>query len=102
MTYSKRADANQAEIVKALRDIGATVQHLHTLGHGCPDLLVGIRGVNLLLEVKDGNKPQSRQSLTDDEREWHEAWRGQVCIINSVDQAVMLVNSLTAHEDLPF
>ena len=102
MNYSKRADANQAEIVKALRDIGATVQHLHTLGHGCPDLLVGIRGINLLLEVKDGGKPQSRRSLTDDEREWHEAWRGQVCIVNSVDQAVMLVNSLTAHEVLPF
>ena len=102
MTYSKRADANQADIVKALRDIGATVQHLHTLGHGCPDLLVGIRGINLLLEVKDGDKPQSRRSLTDDEREWHETWRGQVCIVNSVDQALMLVNSLTAHEFLPF
>jgi hypothetical protein len=29
------------------------------VGRGVPDLLVGWRGTNLLLEVKDGNKPQS-------------------------------------------
>ena len=38
-----RVDANQPEIVKALRGVGATVQHLHKVGQGCPDLMVGWR-----------------------------------------------------------
>ena len=47
-----RVDANQAEIVAAFRAAGATVLHLHSIGHGCPDLLVGYQGRNLLVEVK--------------------------------------------------
>ena len=47
-----KVDANQADIVAALRRIGATVQCLHQVGHGCPDLLVGWHGENILLEVK--------------------------------------------------
>ena len=47
-----KVDANQKEIVAALRRIGATVQCLHMVGHGCPDLLVGWHGENILMEVK--------------------------------------------------
>lgn len=43
---AKRTDGNQAEIVRALRSAGATVQTLHTVGKGCPDLVVGFRGNN--------------------------------------------------------
>lgn len=32
-----RVDANQSEVVAALRAVGATVQHLHMVGGGCPD-----------------------------------------------------------------
>lgn len=102
MRRAARVDTNQSAVVNALRRIGCTVQPIHTLGRGVPDLLVGVRGVNLLLEVKDGDKPQSRQALTPDEREWHEEWRGQVAIVNSPEQAVMLVNSMTVHEMVPF
>ena len=58
-------DANQAEIVKALRKVGATVQPLHRVGQGCPDLAVGHGGVNHMIEVKDGSKPPSARGLTD-------------------------------------
>jgi len=37
-----RTDANQSEIVAGLRAIGATVQPLHAVGKGCPDLMVAI------------------------------------------------------------
>ena len=50
-----RVDANQPVIVAALRAIGATVQHLHAVGQGCPDILVGYDGVNFLMEIKDGD-----------------------------------------------
>lgn len=86
-----RVDANQADIVKALRKIGATVQHLHTLGKGCPDILVGVSGQNLLLELKDSAKPPSARKLTPDEEKFHAEWRGQVHTVASMDEAVNFV-----------
>ena len=69
-----RIDANQTRIVRALRDIGAVVHSLAGVGSGCPDLLVGFRGVTFLLEVKDGSKPLSERKLTPDQGRWHEEW----------------------------
>jgi hypothetical protein len=88
-----KTDANQKEIVKFLRMAGAVVQPLHAVGSGCPDLLVGFRGANHLLEVKDGKKPPSAQELTADQKEWHSAWRGQVAIVNSVDDALRAIGA---------
>lgn len=91
---SKRVDANQPEIVKALRGVGASVLHLHTVGKGCPDILIGFRGQNIAAEIKDGSKPPSKRKLTPDEQEWHEAWRGQVAIIETVDDALRLIGAI--------
>ena len=87
-------DANQPEVVKALRKAGATVLHMHTLGKGAPDLLVGYAGHNIALELKDGSKPPSARKLTEDEQEWHDAWRGQVCTVKSVDEALDAIFSI--------
>lgn len=89
-----KIDANQNEIVKALRQIGCSVQSLASVGKGVPDLLVGFRGVNFLIEVKDGSKPKSAQKLTADQIEWHNNWQGKVFVINSVDQAIDLISKL--------
>lgn len=92
MRKAAKIDANQTEIVKALRQVGASVQSLASTGKGCPDLLVGFRGVNWLLEIKDGQKVKSARKLTPDQIEWHESWRGRVYIVESVDQAISLLN----------
>ncbi len=92
MRTASRVDANQPEIVQALRDCGAIVKHTHTIGKGFPDLIVGYRGVNYLLEVKDGSKPPSARKLTDDEQRWHDEWRGQVVVVNSVEEAISVIN----------
>lgn len=84
-------DANQPEIVAALRKAGAVVQHLHMVGQGCPDLLVGFRGKNYLLEIKDGSKPPSARKLTKDEAAWHIQWPGTVSIVNNADEALAAV-----------
>lgn len=86
-----KIDANQPEIVAALRKIGCTVQILSSVGKGCPDILVGYRGKNFLLEIKDGAKPVSAQKLTSDQIEWHDLWNGQVNVVNCVDQAIKIV-----------
>ena len=94
MTY-KRVDDNQSKIVKALRDEGWTVTHLHAIGKGCPDLLVGVTRFNVkynfLLEVKDGNKAWK---LTPDQVIWHYNWKGQVAVVTSPEQAVELIKGL--------
>lgn len=91
MRRAAKVDANQAEIVAALRGAGASVQHLHTVGKGCPDILVGYRRQNILMEIKDGSLPPSRRGLTADELEWHDAWRGNVCVVNSVRDALGVI-----------
>ena len=91
MVTRARVDANQPQIVAALRKMGATVLHLHTIGHGCPDILVGHRGKNALVEIKDGEKPPSAQKLTPDEAAFHAEWRGQVAVINSVNDAIAFI-----------
>jgi len=93
-----KVDDNQKEIVKALRTLGCSVQHLHSVGAGCPDLLVGYKGFNILLEVKDGNKSPSQQKLTPDQIIWHRDWRGHVNVVNSSEQAIIAV--LTTARDL--
>lgn len=84
----KRIDANQPEIVQELREAGVSIQHLHSVGHGCPDILAGFRGQNYLFEIKDGNKPPSKRKLTPDEEEWHLSWNGQVIVIHSAEDAL--------------
>ena len=89
-----RIDANQPEIVKALRQAGATVTSTATIGKGFPDIAVGFRGTNYLMEIKDGNKPPSAQKLTKDERDWITEWRGQVAVVNSIEQALKEIGAL--------
>jgi hypothetical protein len=82
-----KRDANEGEIIKSLREVGATVQQLSV--KGCADLLVGFRGANWLMEVKVG-----KAKLTDPEYEWHESWRGQVDIVRSADEALRIIGVL--------
>jgi len=83
-----RTDANQPEIVAALRAAGCSVQHLHTIGGGCPDILVGRAGKNYILEIKDGAKAPSGRQLTEDEKEWHRTWRGVVHTVCNIAEAL--------------
>lgn len=71
---ASRIDANQPAIVAALRGIGASVLHLHTLPN-CFDILVGYRGRTHLMEIKDPDQPPSKRRLTEGEAEFKDKWR---------------------------
>lgn len=86
-----KVDRNQAEIVGALRAVGASVQPLHRVGEGCPDLLVGFRGRNLLIEVKDGELRPSARTLNPRQERWHEDWRGEAVTVATVDEALSAI-----------
>ena len=87
-----KKDANQNDIVAALIAIGCTVADTSMAGDGFPDLVVGIAGTNLLLEVKDEAQPPSKQRLTTDQQLFHSQWKGPIYVVNSVDQAIRIVN----------
>lgn len=79
-----KRDGNESEIVKALRRVGASVQPLSA--KGCPDILCGFRGVNILLEIKDAKGEE-----TDDQKQWAALWQGQRAVVRSVDEALAAI-----------
>ena len=81
-----KVDLNQRAVVKAFRDAGCCVLHLHTVGQGCPDLLVGRKGTVWLVEVKG---PKGK--LTPDQEVFHAAW--PVHVVRSVDDVLALVGA---------
>ena len=87
MRRNGRVDVNQQEIVAALKAVFASVQHLHNVGGGCSDLLVGYRNKNFLLEVK----PNKKAKLRETQREWHNAWMGQVAVVTSPEEAIHVI-----------
>lgn len=91
-----RTDRNQIHIVEALRDAGAVVQSLATVGQGCPDLLVGFRGSLYLLEVKDGAKPPSARKLTPAQEEWRKRWPGYAHVVGNALEALVAVKAVVA------
>lgn len=94
MRTDARTDANQTEIVNALRDVGASVAITSMIGAGFPDIVVGYRGTNFLMEIKDGSKPPSARKLTKAERKFHDLWRGTVIVVNGVDEALGVVGAI--------
>jgi hypothetical protein len=68
------------------------VQSLAAIGAGCPDLLVGYKGVNYLMEVKDGSKPPSGRKLTPDQVEWLRKWKGAAVTVTTLGEAIGVLN----------
>lgn len=91
MRRAARVDGNQKVIVGDLRAVGVSVQHLHTVGQGCPDILCGWQGGNWTFEIKDPDQPPSKRKLTEAEAEWHITWRGQVDVIETAEDAIRIM-----------
>ncbi len=85
--YAAKRDMNEKRIVEALRGVGATVAHLSS--PGMPDLLVGWRGENFLLEVKT-----TKGTLTPVENAFFDGWCGHAAIVRSVDEALKAIGAI--------
>lgn len=94
MIYAKRVDANQPEIVDALRAFGCEVESMHRFGGGWPDLLVYVPAFAHLhlLEIKDPKrmrKPESKAKLSPTEMLQLEFRRRfPVAVVSTVDEAL--------------
>lgn len=82
-------DLNHGLIVQALKQAGASVFSLASVGNGVPDLLVGWRNHNLLIEVKrlTGKRAPSSK-LTAAQADFFLAWKGPIHIVTSSDEAL--------------
>lgn len=82
--HAKRVDANQQEIVQALRAIGVSVWVI-----GEPvDLMIGYRGRSGALEVKDGSRPPSERKLTAQQVDFFRDDRGFHRVVETTDEAI--------------
>lgn len=84
-----RVDSTQSEIVHALRDAGMSVRSLANLGQGMPDIIVGVGGINILMEIKT---PSGK--LTEAEKAFLEEWLGQAAVVHSVEEAFDTINRI--------
>ena len=84
MRYAARTDANQTEIVMALRKAGAYVWVI-----GLPvDLLVGYKDRTFLVEVKT----TSKKRLTSLQADFFNNWTGSTLVrIDSVEAALNMI-----------
>lgn len=87
MRYAARVDANQDQIVSALRAAGAYVWII-----GLPvDLLVGYKGHSFLMEIKT----TSKKKLTKLQDDFFKNWTGgTVCRIDSPEAALRMIGVL--------
>jgi hypothetical protein len=86
MRYAARVDANQEQIVSALRANGAYVWII-----GLPvDLLVGYKGHTWLMEVKTDEKKKLTKLQTDFFANWT---GGTLCRVDSPEAAVRMIKT---------
>ena len=86
-----RSDANQTVIVAEFRGLGASVAHTHMVGEGFADVVVGYRGSNVLVEIKDSAKPPSERKLTTAQVKFHAEWKGAIVIVDRIGQCAGLL-----------
>ena len=89
-----RIDDNQTEIVKCFRRMGYSVKSLAAVGDGMTDLLISKKGLNCLVEIKDGSKVPSKQKLTGPQETFHRDWQGLRSIVSDIQGALTLANRL--------
>lgn len=84
MRRAHRLDGNHAELVAAFEKMGCSVMSLAGLGSGKPDICVGLGGMQIMCELKDGSKPPSKRKLTKDEERFRMTWTGGYKIVEDL------------------
>ena len=87
---ARKKDANHDEIAGGLRAAGYKVIDTHLVGDGFPDIVVVGGGV-YLFEIKN---PNTSHGMTPAQVRWHSEWKGQVTVIESLDEALAVPDEL--------
>lgn len=94
-TRARRVDANQPEIVAALRSVGCDVLVVSDCSSLGFDVIARHRstGRMWMIEIKDSAKPASKRKLTENEERAKTLFPEQWRMVSSVDDCIALVKS---------
>ena len=84
--WQKKPDANQQDIVEALRKVGAKVYDASRWGGGFPDIVVGHKSCLYLMELKTFSG-----KLTKDQKKFHTEWTGYISVVRTVKEALQAI-----------
>lgn len=88
MRFARKSDANQPEIVRALRKVGCSVLIMKNLGGGYPDIAAARGRRTVLFEIKNRaarGKPNELQ------RAFAATWQGECYTVGTAAEAVAVM-----------
>ncbi len=90
MRHDKKVDENHAEVRDELRAVlhDGVVHDMSKAGNGFPDLCIGWRGLNFLIEIK---RKEGGSRLTNRQVAFHQNWQGQVAVCRSAAEALAIM-----------
>ncbi len=90
--FGCRVDANQKEIVAALKNVGASIIDTARVGKGVPDLIVGFRNETFLMEIKNPKTQYGKKGFNKLQAEWANNWNGgKVSIVRTIEEALKAI-----------
>lgn len=70
-------DQNRSALREGWLKLGGSWLDIHPLEGGEPDALLGWRGMDRLVEIKNPLRPPSARRPREKQAEWHRSWRGR-------------------------
>ena len=90
-----KQDNNQKDVVDALEKAGALVLDMTHVANGFPDLLVGIRGKFILMEIKNLKTAYGRKGLNPNQVAWHAKWQGYpISLVDGPEAALRAIGCI--------
>ena len=87
--WDARTDQNHSALLACIRMIpNVSICDLSGAGGGVPDVMLGLAGRNILIEIKRPDCAPSRSKLNDKQEEWHGEWKGQVAVVRTLDDVL--------------
>ena len=84
--HKGRTDLNHAQVINGLRQAGMAAHSIASVGDGVPDILVGFRGICVVLEVK-----RYKEEPNQKEKDFAARWPGPYAIVNTPEEAILAV-----------
>lgn len=99
MRYARKRDGNHSAIAKTFERMGCTVLDTSSIGlAGFPDLVVGFRQTNHLVEVKNPETRYGRAGLNEAQSAFNRHWNGAgMWAVSSEDEAMAVVRNWARH-----
>lgn len=84
-------DQNRAALRQGWLRLGGSWLDIHPLEGGEPDALLGWRGMDRLVEIKNPLGPPSARRPREKQAAWHRAWRGRTpAVVETLAEIVAL------------